>query len=424
MSEKLIIPPHIRFQCTFCGHCCHTWPVPLTEGDVARMQAVSQADEAPLPIAFLSERERKESGLIGYTSALLKDAEGKCSFLNEENLCRLHESEAKPSMCRLFPYSFLHCPEGVLVGLSFASTGVLANSGALLSDQEDHLSQMLSLFEELNPPLKSSTLTAWHMLEISAGLPISYEQYLPLQDIIAEEVETLVLAKGSRAGLPEVFVSLAQLFFNLRTMAKNYGGGQVSDSGTADKTMDIYVLSTFLSTFLKQEESGQMTLASRLVDRLATVLKERPSLESLLSQDEVLSSALAPLQLTQQERASAEMAEVHRLFARFAYVRIFSRLYFGPGFSGLSMTAGLGHLFLLLSLSWLRFKACLAMGDEGAEKNAEKPPGHLLKTATEAVRLVDRQWTSLRYLDANSKNMLEVVFGDEERPLRLLQLLQ
>lgn len=421
MPEKLIIPAHIRFQCTFCGHCCHTWPVPLTEGDLERIQAVS---ETPVSFAVLSERERKESGLIGYTSALLKDAKGKCSFLNEENLCRLHETEAKPSMCRLFPYSFLHCPEGVLVGLSFASTGVLANSGALLSDQEDHLSQMLCLFEELNPPLKSSTLTTWHMLEISAGLPISYEQFLPLQAIIAEEMESLVLKKSSLSGLPEVFVSLSQLFFNLRTMAKNYGGGQVSDSGTADKTMDIYLLSTFFKTFLEQEESGQMTLASRLVDRLATVLKERPSLENLLSHDEVLSSALAPLQLTPQEKASAEMAEVHGLFARFAYVRIFCRLYFGPGFSGLSMTAGLGHLFLLLSLSWLRFKACLAMGDEGAENKVEKSPGYLLKTATEAVRLVDRQWTSLRYLDANSKNMLEVVFADEERPLRLLQLLQ
>lgn len=398
-----------------------------------RIQAISAKEGESPPIALLSEAERKESGLIGYTSALLKDGEGKCSFLNDENLCRLHGSEAKPSMCQLFPYTFLHCPEGVLVGLSFASSGVLANSGALLSEQENTLANTLKLFEELNPQLKSSTLASWHMLEISAGLPLSYEQYLPLQEIIAGEIEPL-LEPGSKPvvtsfpGLPEVFVRLAQLFFNLRIMSKNYGGGAAPEiaetsreaKSREERQTDIYLLSAYFSTFLSQEESGQMTLASRLVERLSSILKERPSLESLLQEDEVISAALAPLQLSEVEKSAGEMASVHELFTRFAYVRIFSRLYFGPGFSGLSMTAGLGHLYLLLTLAWLKFKADLALADAGQKAS----PGYLIKSASEAVRLVDRQWTSLRYPDANSKNMLEVAFGDEGRPLRLLPLLQ
>lgn len=439
MPEKLLIPPHIRFECTFCGHCCHSWPVPLTAGDVERIKAISAIEaisakvgESP-PIALLSERERKESGLVGYTSALLKDKGGKCSFLNDENLCLLHGTEAKPSMCQLFPYSFLHCPEGVLVGLSFASSGVLANSGALLSEQENTLAKTLGLFEELNPQLKSSTLASWHLLEISAGLPLSYEQYLPLQEIIAGEIEPLLengrqLIETSFPGLPEVFVRLAQLFFNLRIMSKNYGGAAAKESAEssqetkfrAEREMDIYLLATYFSTFISQEESGQMTLASRLVERLSSVLKERPSLERLLQEDELISAALAPLQLSAEEKASGEMGRVHELFARFAYVRIFSRLYFGPGFSGLSMTAGLGHLYLLLTLAWLKFKTDLAFCDAGQKSS----PGFLIRAATEAVRLVDRQWTSLRYPDANSKNMLEVAFLDEKRPLRLLPLLQ
>ncbi len=107
------------------------------------------------------------------------------------------------------------------------------------------------------------------------------------------------------------------------------------------------------------------------------------------------------------------------LFARFACKRLFARLYFGPGFSGLSLTAGLGHLFLMLLVAYLRVKLDYM---EALENGIEMSEEALFETAVRRIRQVEGKWTSLRYGSREAVNMLELAFLDGLRPLRLLDL--
>lgn len=78
MQSQLHIPLGIRFQCTACGHCCHEYPVPLTEVDVKRLQAVDRA-ASEQSISPLSSSERSQSGLAAFSYSLDKPG-GNCTF--------------------------------------------------------------------------------------------------------------------------------------------------------------------------------------------------------------------------------------------------------------------------------------------------------------------------------------------------------
>ena len=40
MSEKLIIPEGINYECTGCGKCCGGWAIPMTQDDYERITEV------------------------------------------------------------------------------------------------------------------------------------------------------------------------------------------------------------------------------------------------------------------------------------------------------------------------------------------------------------------------------------------------
>src|SRR5262249_57012060 len=73
---------------------------------------------------------------------LRKRPDGACGFLSPAGLCRIHEelgADKKPLACRLFPFRF-HPAEGApLVTASFSCPTVVANTGALLGEQQKEL---------------------------------------------------------------------------------------------------------------------------------------------------------------------------------------------------------------------------------------------------------------------------------------------
>lgn len=110
-----------RFECKKCGHCCKdpNTLVNLTYIDIIRLQKYLKLkfNELIDMIGFYvfekepTEEQRKhlvvppiqtQKGLafIG----LKKDAQGRCAFLDENNLCKIYE--ARPNICRTFPFHF------------------------------------------------------------------------------------------------------------------------------------------------------------------------------------------------------------------------------------------------------------------------------------------------------------------------------
>ena len=143
-------------------------------------------------ISLLSPSERSQSGLVGFSHSLDKNVGNNCSFLTEEKTCRVHDT-AKPAMCRLFPYTFLYCPDGLKVGLSFASTGVLLpNSGSLLNDQEPLLQSMRHLFDSMHPELARSSLDKWDKSELVAGALLDYPDFTDFSNPYLTRLEKLI----------------------------------------------------------------------------------------------------------------------------------------------------------------------------------------------------------------------------------------
>ncbi len=75
------------FNGKFCGRCCHETEMPLTEEDVRR---ISDLGYDPKEFAV------KVDGVYR-----LRNVNGKCYFLDEQNRCRIYEH--RPIGCRIYP---------------------------------------------------------------------------------------------------------------------------------------------------------------------------------------------------------------------------------------------------------------------------------------------------------------------------------
>ncbi|RLF11215.1 MAG: YkgJ family cysteine cluster protein [Thermoprotei archaeon] len=83
------------FKCIRCGKCCLNTEMPLTEEDIARLEALGY---------IRRDFARVEEGLIK-----LRNVDGHCFFYNPElKACMVYEN--RPEGCRLYPFIYV---EGV-----------------------------------------------------------------------------------------------------------------------------------------------------------------------------------------------------------------------------------------------------------------------------------------------------------------------
>ncbi len=105
---------HISFVCTSCTACCKLNNIPITEKDVERMMdngiEVGQAIEELSPVLIASKD--LDRGLIKAYMLRKKPFVNECAFLDELNLCKIHEF--KPSACQLYPFSIRNEDEGYM----------------------------------------------------------------------------------------------------------------------------------------------------------------------------------------------------------------------------------------------------------------------------------------------------------------------
>ncbi|MBU6453625.1 MAG: hypothetical protein KGS72_17735 [Cyanobacteria bacterium REEB67] len=405
--------------------------MPLTEVDVMRLKAVDPL-EAERSITILTAGERGQVGLSAFSYSLDKGAQfersGNCSFLTEDKRCRVHDL-AKPAMCRLFPYTFLHCPDGVRVALSFASTGVLCNSGLDLSDQQDLLARTHDLFLELYPELPGETLAKWSRTQYVAGATIVYDHFLRFEAHYLSRLQVLVenynggdlLAspaelQGDSAGsvLADMFASLAASLpaEMLRPLALSF-------PALDESKLDQYLLMPFYIAYVAA--SDQAVRADLITLAVMTYLQnEKRDLYFVLGDAKISFPELCAVEIGPYSAAEAD------LINRFVYVKLFARLYFGPGFSMLPLLTGIFHLGILLALVRLALKldkvaAAHIHADmaSAAEAQAEDRLGRV----AELLREIDRRLTAVDYAE-NTAAMLELFALDPDRLARFIALSQ
>jgi Fe-S-cluster containining protein len=397
VSETLHIPVGIRFDCSGCGNCCLGWPVPVTQADYIRISALDlkkiNLDVEPQQLfRALSSNDQR---LRNYTHTLEKRPDGRCTFLTEEERCTLHinfGAQSKPSMCSLFPYTFTQTPSGVFASVSFASTGVLLNSGTLLSDQPEALSQQWQLFKSLYPDWR----TDWTGLQLLDGASLSWHDYISL-----EETALHALEMPGADVLQELSRFSGQL---IQKLDRGRDPERMPAMEASPGVIDQIILKHLNQLYLERDPlSNSHDLDARA---LMTEIVQAPQAVTLACASAEVSFA----ELSAIELGDKLAPDIEDLLRRFVYCRIFGKLYCGPSFGHLSVIAGLHHLHLLVSLLRMKMKLTILQGGTLS-----------LYDVAELIRTVERQLTQLT-MSRETSAVMEVLMSSPSRIERVWHL--
>jgi Fe-S-cluster containining protein len=169
------------------------------------------------PFTFATQEiERPADGLIypdgfDHEPLLRRRADGTCVFLTPNHLCELHSvagPEAKPVICREFPYLFRKTPSGTFVGLSFVCPSVRSNRGTSLADQ----------LEDLQARAASSP-TLQHIEEpisFSERFLIDWATYEQIESHFVELLETSDYPLAIRLIACHVSVNMLEIFLKMQ----------------------------------------------------------------------------------------------------------------------------------------------------------------------------------------------------------------
>lgn len=401
-ETQLHIPEGINFDCTGCGNCCFEWPVPITREDFSRISSYADRKELDAKKLFrvLNVDDDK---LKVFSHSLEKRSDGLCEFLTDDKRCQLHNdlgAEAKPAMCRLFPYTFTKTPTGVYASVSFASTGVLLNSGRPLSEQKESMLETFELFKRMFPALELD----WSESQLIDGQKISWSDYQLIEKPILEQ-----LAKPGESRVERWLFEQAEPF--RKAVAGSVKLDNVAGLTTNPKIIDQVLVRNLLLTYFPENvyESSSCDLDAQSVARefldepRRVMLKYRA--EEYSFQD-LVSVRLGPL-----------TPPVTDLMRRFVYLRMFSKLFFGPGFNYLSVVAGIHHLSVLVCLLRIRLKLEMLR----RKKSSELTDLDSFVTMVEDARLLERRLT-VAYFSKETIAMLEILLLSPQRIERLISL--
>ncbi|MCB9468033.1 MAG: YkgJ family cysteine cluster protein [Candidatus Obscuribacterales bacterium] len=405
-SQQLHIPKGIRFSCSECGNCCLQWPVPATTDDFERIESARSKLGGDFPASrdLFRVLNAADSKLSVFSHSLEKRADGKCAFLSEENRCVLHEKvgpEAKPAMCRLFPYTFTGTPDGVFCSVSFASTATLFNQGDLLEQQGELLEQKHDLFSNLFPQLNLD----WSYAQVVDGVPLQWSVYREheapvltcLEQESARRADALLFEKT------EAFRKLVPPEVNLDNMA---------DFEARPKLIDQVLIKHLLRFYVPVDVFGETSMDFQARAVLEEVIRGSEKVEIIWN-----SKAIGFGQIFSCDFSDFS-DECRDLIRRFLYLRVFSKLYFGPGFNYLSVVAGFHHLITVAVLARLCLKLDLISGLLTREELATQKA--FLRMA-EHLRCIERRLTVADFSEETIA-MLEILLASPRRIERLISL--
>ena len=189
-SRRFEIMPEARFSCVACGTSCRSLQLgPLLPADVDRLLALDWPERDPQQYFVDQFDEPLDPGpaLAAGRDVFLRRSAGGCHFLRADNLCDIHArfgAEAKPLICRMFPYQYRATPRGIAVAMRFGEcmSAPAALGGARVAEQGGDLEKMLDQHGPmpLVPPL------VW----LDGETLLAFEEY--------EELERKLLAAPTR----------------------------------------------------------------------------------------------------------------------------------------------------------------------------------------------------------------------------------
>lgn len=140
-----VLDPHAAFACSSCGWCCdQPWATVISAEDAARYDAIDWGAESVALREKKLYRKVKRNGNI--TLELTKSSGNRCIFLDDDNRCLVHSKlglDAKPHMCKQFPYLPVTTPTRQRVSLNYGCKAVQRHSGPALSAQQKEIDRVI-----------------------------------------------------------------------------------------------------------------------------------------------------------------------------------------------------------------------------------------------------------------------------------------
>jgi lysine-N-methylase len=133
----LELPTLQNWSCHSCSGCCRQHGIAISDEERARIerQGWTPADGIPSGQPLFV----RMGGWLGRRWwRLAHQPDGRCVFLDDKGLCRIHArfgEPAKPLACRIYPYAFHPAGKKVAVSLRFSCPSVVRNLGTPVREQ-------------------------------------------------------------------------------------------------------------------------------------------------------------------------------------------------------------------------------------------------------------------------------------------------
>ncbi|WBW95460.1 flagellin lysine-N-methylase [Oceanirhabdus sp. W0125-5] len=118
MEYNVVIPNNIlSFKCAMCGECCTGWKIEIDKITCNKIKKELKKSEIEDKIKFEYSKGKLTSGTI----KMLDD--GKCSFLDSDNLCGLQKEKGInfiSDVCKQYPRIFISTTRGVEQSMYFS----------------------------------------------------------------------------------------------------------------------------------------------------------------------------------------------------------------------------------------------------------------------------------------------------------------
>lgn len=205
MSEELHIPSGLNYGCIQCGESCRMFnEVAVEERSRGKLEAINCAELMAeelrgLPYLVQSPTEKAKQ--------ILRRHEGTCVFQTSEGLCGVHKKHGfgqKPQTCQDFPYRFAETPAGTFVGLSFACTAVLQNTGTPLMEQREQLAE--------HHPRANSVRDCREAVRLTHRHEVSWGAYEALEEDLLAIQRTAAQPFGVRLVAQSMYIDLYASF--------------------------------------------------------------------------------------------------------------------------------------------------------------------------------------------------------------------
>lgn len=448
--SPLLIPDGVSYNCQGCGRCCAGWSVGMTAADYARVKDIDWGALYPDLIGkelFINREDEYKKGITSYPYFTQPRPDGSCSFL-VDNLCAIHShlgEDAKPGTCQLFPYTFVETPSGVYTGVSMNSMAAVRNLGQPLVEQRGKLDGYYAKMKSYlsNKAVEASSTASgarqigdnpYSSVVLSGQTSVSWDEFLHVDK---KMLDTIKKAEKTNEDFLLTLLKIEDIVWLACNMSKmgqplseisefeptGIAGDGESNVSTNQGIMAMifYLYLVYPSIRADFVDMWQLNNNERFspgkIMRLITQYRQYVGSgfsTIFLKNANVRKFGKINLRKAIEYPVKPMPEDAQKFLRRWLYLKIFSKIYFGPAFCDYSLLAGFNGLVMSFICAFV-----FAKGEAMKRKTDEIH----LDDLYEGVFRVDKEYFVLNQLLPQVSVALAVAYSVPKMGRGILQML-